>query len=179
MGRRGGPAWGKPWRIGRRNSAGPPGAGVENRTIGVVLVSGVAGDIGGALVIPGVLQGAVGADQSFIAGAAVTIRRVVKMGAADGKVIHSAAVGDAMFGVALAGVAQDVPLLVRTVGVAQVEYGAAVTRGDLLTTDANGKAIEADPAAGANNNIVGMALESGVDTDVKSVLISPSAKQGA
>ena len=66
----------------------------------------------------------------------------------------------------------------HVVGSIRIVDGTQVN-GYVLTTDANGKAIEADPAAGANNNIIGMALESGVDTDIKSVLISPSVKQGA
>ena len=82
--------------------------------------------------------------KNFIAGAAVVKRRIVKFGADDDHVIQGAAVGDALFGVAeRLDVAINKRVDVVISGIAEVEYGGAVTRGDLLTTDANGKAVVA------------------------------------
>ena len=63
-------------------------------------------------------------------------------------------------------------------GIADVLYGGVVTRGDLLTSDASGRAVVAAPVAGANNRIIGFALVSGVLNDVGSVDISQSMMQG-
>lgn len=63
-------------------------------------------------------------------------------------------------------------------GIAPVEYSATVVRGAALTADANGKAVTAAPAAGANARIIGMAEISGVSGDIGSVFISPGVMQG-
>lgn len=47
-----------------------------------------------------------------------------------------------------------------------VLLGGTVTRGQPLTSDANGKAVAAAPAAGVNNRIIGYAELSGVANDV-------------
>jgi hypothetical protein len=64
-------------------------------------------------------------------------------------------------------------------GIAEVEYGASVTKGKPLTTDADGNAVEAAPAAGANVPIIGYAMVSGADGDIGSVHIQRSVMQGA
>jgi hypothetical protein len=119
--------------------------------------------------------------ENFIAGAAVSPYRIVKHGAADGQVLQGAAVGDAIFGVSdsLGADAANDRIDVHTAGLADVEYGGAVTRGDELTTDANGKAVAAAPAVGVNNNIVGQARVSGVAGDIGKVQLSPGLVQGA
>lgn len=117
--------------------------------------------------------------KNFIAGASVSAYRIVKFGADDNSVIQGAAVGDALLGVcdelgADSGKRIDVTLS----GVAEVQYGGTVTRGDLLTSDANGKAVTAAPAAGVNNRVIGVAMVSGVLDDIGSVLIQPGRIQG-
>jgi hypothetical protein len=104
---------------------------------------------------------------------------VVKFGAADGAVLPAAAVADKLFGVstdvaALLGERCDVIVS----GLADVLFGGVVTRGDLLTTDALGRAVTAVPAAGVNNRIIGTAFVSGVLGDVGAVLISLASAQG-
>lgn len=117
---------------------------------------------------------------TFDAGAAITKRRIVKPGSADYAVIQGAAATDFLLGVTTdvdADADDRVDVIVS--GVAEVEYGGAVTRGALLTADADGKAVVAAPAAGVNNRVIGIAVISGVSGDIGSVLISPHQIQGA
>ncbi|PCJ57857.1 MAG: DUF2190 domain-containing protein [Rhodospirillaceae bacterium] len=117
--------------------------------------------------------------KNFIAEAAITKRRIVKFGTADGQVVQGAAVTDALFGVSAdLDAAINERIDVHVAGIVEVEIGAAVTRGDLLTADANGKAVAAAPAAGVNNNIIGHAMVSAVDGDIADVLLAPGSTQG-
>lgn len=117
--------------------------------------------------------------KNYKAGGAITKFRIVKL-SADDTVVQAAAAADAVLGVlgeidAASGDHVDVVMA----GIAEVEYGGSVTRGALLTSDADGKAVAAAPAAGVNNRIIGTALESGVSGDIGSVLIAHSSMQGA
>ena len=117
--------------------------------------------------------------KNFVAEAAIAAYRIVKLGAADGQVLQAAAVGDALMGVqneVNPAINERTDIIVS--GIAEVHYGGAVTRGDWLTTDANGKAIAAAPGAGVNNNVIGRALVSGVLDDIGQVLIAPGRIQG-
>jgi len=117
--------------------------------------------------------------RNFKAEAAVGKFLIVKLGAADGQVLQGAAVADKLIGVSTdidAAINERCDVILD--GVADVIYGAAVTRGDLLTTDANGKAVTAAPGAGVNNRVIGTALVSGVLNDVGQVNIMPSMMQG-
>lgn len=117
--------------------------------------------------------------RNFIAEAAIGKMLIVKMGAADGQVLQGAAAADK-----LVGVSTDIDAAinercdVQLVGIADVIYGGAVTRGDLLTSDVGGKAVVAAPGAGVNNRIIGTAMVSGVLNDVGQVNIAPSMMQG-
>ena len=111
--------------------------------------------------------------------AAVNKHRIVKRDAADDQVIHAAAVGDAMWGVAQHDAAIGKRVRLRIYGVSEVEYGGTVTQGDQLTSDANGKAVAAAPAAGVNNRTIGIAAVSGVTGDIGSVTLYPGQIQGA
>lgn len=117
--------------------------------------------------------------RNFTAEAAVAAFRIVKFGATDGSVAQAAAVGDKAVGVST-----EVPAALgercdtQLDEVAYVQYGGAVTRGDLLTSDANGKAVTAAPGAGTNNRIIGIAMVSGVLDDIGQVSITPSMMQG-
>ncbi len=117
--------------------------------------------------------------KGFTAEAAINPYRLLKFGTAAGQVIQAAAATDAIFGVAPdVSVAIGNPADAHVAGIAFVEYGGNVSRGDRLTSDANGKAVAAAPAAGVNNSIIGTAMKDGVDGDVGSVLITPSQIQG-
>jgi hypothetical protein len=117
--------------------------------------------------------------KNFTAAGAITKRRIVKFDASDTTVVQGAAATDALIGVAAElDVASGERVDVHMVGAVEVEYGGAVTRGDLLTSDANGKAVTAAPAAGVNNGVIGRAMNSGVLGDIGSVHLTPSQVQG-
>ena len=118
--------------------------------------------------------------KSNSAGGAIAARRIVKHGATDGTATQAGASTDLLLGVTTAIGASAIGERVDVVltGTADVEYGAVVTRGQLLTADASGKAIPAAPAAGANVRTIGVALVSGVAGDIGTALLSPGSMQG-
>lgn len=117
--------------------------------------------------------------KSFIAGAQIAARRICKFSSTDTTVIQAAAVGDLSIGVSeLGATASGDSVSLVMGGIATVEYGGNVTRGNELTSDSVGRAVAAAPAGGANNRIIGIAMMSGVIGDLGSVLIAPSMKQG-
>lgn len=112
--------------------------------------------------------------KNYRAAAALAAYRIVKFGAADGEVQHATAAADASIGITDRS-ATDCPAgarvdVVRS-GLAEVEYGGAVTRGQLLTADAQGRAVAAVGAA----RVIGVADASGVAGDVCLALIAPSS----
>lgn len=121
----------------------------------------------------------IGMTKNFKAGAAVPRHRIVKFGAADDVVLTGAASTDAVFGVSSEiDSAQDEPCDVHLSGIPDVTYGGNVARGDLLTSDASGRAITAAPATGVNARIIGTAMVSGVLGDIGAVHLSPGRIQG-
>lgn len=117
-----------------------------------------------------------GLAKTLIAGAAVAARRIVKFGASDTAAIQSAAATDAHIGVSdLGATASGDPFDVIVDGIALVEYGGNVAAGDLLTADADGKAIAAAPAATASARTIGPAMRTGVAGDIGSVRIAPGS----
>ena len=67
---------------------------------------------------------------------------------------------------------------VMVTGISNIACGGAVTRGDYLTSDANGNGITAAPSAGVNADVIGVALESGVSGDIIAVRLAPGRIQG-
>lgn len=118
--------------------------------------------------------------KNYIAETAVTKFRIVKWGTADGAVVPATATAtDALIGVVGAfGAAAGERVDVIRSGLADVEYGGTVTRGQPLMADANGKAVAAAPAAGVNARIVGYAEVSGVAGDIGSLTVGPELIQG-
>lgn len=113
------------------------------------------------------------------AGAALTNKRLVKIGAADRTVIPAAAATDTPFGVAEFDAASGDTATIQVDGVAFVEAGAIVSRGDKITSDASGRGVTAAPAAGTNNGVIGIALQAaGAAGDWIEVLLIPSTLQG-
>lgn len=117
-------------------------------------------------------------NKGFVAGGAIAAKRIVKFGSADNAVVQAAAVADFAIGVSDLAVASADHVTVVMGGIAIVEYGGNVTRGAMLTTDADGKAVTAAPAAGTNNRVIGIAMVSGVSGDLGSVLLQPGMVQG-
>lgn len=110
---------------------------------------------------------------------AVTKHRIVKHGSADGLAAQGAAATDYLMGVNESiTVADGERMDVVKSGIADVEYGGNVTRGKPITSDADGKAVEAAPAAGANVRIIGFAEVSAVAGDIGPALIAPGVMQG-
>ena len=118
--------------------------------------------------------------ENLTAGAAIAPYRICKAGAADLTAIQAAASTAGMFGVSdsLGAAAANDRVDIYTAGVVDVEYGGAVTRDDLLTADADGKAVAAAPAAGVNARIIGIARVSGVLGDIGLVQLAPGRIQG-
>ena len=117
--------------------------------------------------------------RNYLAGAAIAAYRITKAGAADGEVLQGAAATDFLNGIndSVAPASGERVDIVKS-GIADVEYGGNVTRGQPLTSDADGKAVAAAPAAGANVRIIGFAEVSGVSGDIIPVAISLSMLQG-
>lgn len=115
-----------------------------------------------------------GLAKTLIAGAAVAARRIVKFGSGDTAVVQSSAAADLHIGVSDLGADSGDYCDVIIDGIALVEYGGNVTRGQLLTADADGKAVAAAPAATASARVIGVAMVSGVSGDIGSVRIAPS-----
>lgn len=117
--------------------------------------------------------------KTFTAETAVAPYRAVKHGTADTNVVQGAASTDALIGVSgQLGVDAGKRVDVTLSDTAEIEFGGAVTRGDWLTSDANGKAITAAPAAGVNTNVLGRAMVSGVAGDIGDILLAPGRIQG-
>lgn len=118
--------------------------------------------------------------KTFTAGAAVAARRIVKHGSGDTLVVQATATaGDALLGVsAELAAASGARVDIHLAGIAEVEYGASVTRGAQLKADADGKAVAAAPGAGVNNRVIGVAMVSGASGDIGLVLLAPSMLQG-
>ena len=120
--------------------------------------------------------------KNFVAGTGgVRQFRLVVFGAADGEVIEATAATQSLLGVscqpgtAAAGQRADVALN----GIADVEAGAAITRGALLTSDAQGRVIAATASAGSNVRIIGVAMVSaGAAGDIIQALLEQGSFQG-
>lgn len=113
--------------------------------------------------------------KGFLAGGAIAAKRIVKFGSSDTAVVQGAAATDLLIGVSDLAAESGAQVDVVLGGVAIVEYGGNVTRGQLLTADSNGKAVAAAPAATASNRTIGVAMVSGVSGDLGAVHLAPSS----
>lgn len=117
--------------------------------------------------------------ETYDAGGVLSKFRIVKHGADDDSVLQATASTEALLGVSdVLDIASGERVDVIEHGIAEVEFGGTVTRGDPLTSDANGKAILASPAAGVNARIIGWAGVSAVAGDIAKVRINLSQIQG-
>jgi hypothetical protein len=117
--------------------------------------------------------------KTYVAGAAVRARRFAVFGSSDTAMIEAAAATDFIMGVsekvdAALGDRFDV---VHS-GITEIVLGGNVTRGQPCTSDANGAAIAAAPAAGANVRVGGFPLASGVAGDIVPFFVQPGLMQG-
>lgn len=117
--------------------------------------------------------------KTYTAGGAISAFRIVKLGSNDGEVVQAAAATDLLIGVcAELAPASGERVDVHKIGIARVEFGGTVTRGNPVTADASGKAVAAAPAAGSNVRIIGFAEVSAVAGDIADVLLAPGVMQG-
>ena len=108
---------------------------------------------------------------NYDAGASIAGYRIVKH-SGDGEVVQAAADSDLSIGVSTRpGAASGDRVDIVRVGIAEVEYGADVVRGDALTSNADGKATSTTTAT---RRVIGIAEISGASGDIGSVLIAPS-----
>lgn len=117
--------------------------------------------------------------KSYTAGGNIAAYRIVRMSAAD-TVVQAAGPTEALLGATmdvapLSGERTDVALS----GITLIEAGAAIALTALLTSDSQGRAVAAAPAAGANNRIVGVPLETAAAAgDIIRVRLAPGSVQG-
>ena len=102
------------------------------------------------------------------ASSAIAAHRIVDAAGAQG-------VADTVLAIGVSGsraVASGETVEVAIAGIADVEYGGSVTAGDMLTADSDGKAVGTTTAG---KRIVGIAMATGVDGDIGTVLIAPGS----
>jgi hypothetical protein len=121
-----------------------------------------------------------GLTKNFSNSAAIPAARFVKFDATDTSAALCAGASDSIIGVSdsVANVAANESVDVALSGIMPIEYGATVTRGQLLMSDSTGRAIPAAAAAGTNVRIGGVAMTSGVVNDVGSIYLQPGSFQG-
>lgn len=115
----------------------------------------------------------------YTAEGAITKFRFVKFGSTDSQVIQASAVTDRIVGVYIgpSDAANTDSVLICELGECFLEVDGAIGRGMTLTTDANGKGVNAAPAAGTNNKAGARAQISGTSTTIR-VLVVPGWFQG-
>ncbi len=117
--------------------------------------------------------------KNFIAGAAIAKYRIIKFGADDDHVVQAAAANDSIIGVSDslgANTGERIDVIIS--GIAEIEFSANVNRGALITSDADGKALQCSPVAGANNRLIGIVMASAAPGDIAPVLLSLGSLQG-
>lgn len=115
-------------------------------------------------------------DKTYTAGGTVSPYRFVKFGGSDTAILQAAAATDALIGVSgQIGAASGEVLDITLVGIGEVTAGGSITRGNAVTSDANGKAV----VAADGNVIIGKALMSAADGDVIPVLLHAAGDSDA
>lgn len=113
--------------------------------------------------------------KTYVAGEAVTKRRIAAFGSADGKAILAASAAVAMFGVfADLDAAAAARVDVHEAGIVEIELGGTVSRGDPITakSDGTGKGVKAEYDGSGKVYVVGRAMVSGVSGDIIPVKIA-------
>ncbi|MBI5885304.1 MAG: DUF2190 family protein [Deltaproteobacteria bacterium] len=111
--------------------------------------------------------------------ALATAYLIAKFGADDDTLSQATASTEELVGVfqhTTTAVGEEVRVMLD--GISRVVLGGTVARGNYLTSDANGKAVTAAPAAGVNACVIGQALASGVAGDIIPVHIEKTRIQG-
>ncbi|MGO9018751.1 MAG: hypothetical protein ACLQVJ_10430 [Syntrophobacteraceae bacterium] len=104
---------------------------------------------------------------------------IAKFGADDNTATTATSTSDSFLGIfQFATNAAGQPVRLMMDGIGRVAISQAVTRGQWVTTDAYGNGVPANPAPGANCNVIGKAMNSGNPGQVVAVLINPCQIQG-
>lgn len=115
-------------------------------------------------------------DKTYTAGGTINPYRLVKFGGADTTLLQAAAASDAIIGASgQVGAASGEVLDVTLLGIAEVQAGGSITRGNMVTSDANGKAV----VASDGNIIAGKALMSADAGDIIPVLLHAAGDSDA
>lgn len=95
--------------------------------------------------------------KNYLAGAAISPYRIVAHGASDTYALQAGASSDELMGISVSvgAAALDERIDVTKSGVAELEFGAAVVRGEPVTSDANGRGVKATPAASVQTSVAG------------------------
>ncbi|MET3436335.1 hypothetical protein [Sphingomonas sp. 1185] len=120
-----------------------------------------------------------GLTKNYRAGAAIAAYLILKYGADDQTLVPAAGPTDDL-------IATNVELPVTQGerfdaafgGLPEVRYGGPIGRGRPITSDAQGRAVEAAPAAGVRVRIIGFSLASGVLGDVLAYRPAPGFMTG-
>ncbi|CAN0654332.1 DUF2190 domain-containing protein [Nitratireductor aquimarinus] len=112
--------------------------------------------------------------KSFRAALLVAGNRIVSA-AADGEVNTASANTDPSIGISDAMGAEAGRMVDLTqVGWAELKLGGAVSAGDLLTSDADGRGVKAVPVAGTEVRVAAIAMADGELDEIIPVLVAPS-----
>lgn len=110
--------------------------------------------------------------QAYLAEGIINPNRVVVFGAASGGVLQGSAAAGLSLGVylgaSIAAIGDQVPVAIA--GIAFAQAGGTVTRGQKLSGNASGQVI----TALTTTQVIGIALESGVNLDLIPILIVQS-----
>jgi hypothetical protein len=124
------------------------------------------------------MSATLGMTRAYTAGAAIRANRLVKF-SADYTVVEATASSDLIIGVSdNVAVSSGDRVDVFKDGVVPVVLGGAVTRGQPVTSDANGAGVQGAPGAGINIRVIGFAETSGVAGDIIDVTMSLGFMQG-
>jgi uncharacterized protein DUF2190 len=108
--------------------------------------------------------------KTYIAEAAVTKHRIVKFGATDENVLHAVNATDLAFGVTLHDAAIGERVEVQILGLAEVEAGGNLARGEFIQAGAAGVAVQM-AAAATVKVAAGRAMVAAVSGDVFPMMI--------
>lgn len=108
---------------------------------------------------------------TMVASGAILPYRICAATATDDELKQGASSAEKLFGVSgQIGAEAGEPIDVHVAGIVPVTYGGNVAAGDLLTTDATGRAVVATDGA----RVIGLAAENGDADTLGSMLIAPS-----
>ena len=130
-------------------------------------------------------------EKEFVASGAITMSAIVKRGSAEDQAVQASAATDPVYGVAQHDASDGDRVRIMLMGISNVVFGGTVNQGDLLVSDANGKAVaatrhthtentassyaqDATTGAGSAQRTIGVAMCDGVLNDIGTVLLCPS-----